>query len=399
MGKKSEIIIAIVVPTAVLVVLLAFVWICVRVRKQGRKFPSETEADDSIEHTESIRFEFDTIEVATNNFSDANKLGQGGFGPVYKGKLSNGQEIAVKRLSRDSGQGDIEFKNEVQLMVKLQHRNLVRLLGFCLKQEERLLVYEFLPNKSLDHFIFDPIRREQLRWETRYTIIKGIARGLLYLHEESQQQIIHRDLKASNILLDASMNPKISDFGMAKLFAMDQTQANTDRVVGTYGYMAPEYARHGQFSVKSDIFSFGVLILEIVSGQKNGGLHNMENVEHLPSLAWNSWRKGTASNIIDPTLTDGSRNEIMRCIHVGLLCAQEKAAKRPTMASLVLMLSSHSFSLQAPMKPAFFMNDTSLSGRQSGNYRSMSTSSGEKKRKSVESLSVNEASITDICPR
>ncbi|KAI9127873.1 hypothetical protein K1719_000866 [Acacia pycnantha] len=398
-GRKSQTIIASVVPTSALVLLLIFVWICVRVRKQGRKFPSETEADDPIEITESIQFEFDTIKVATNNFSDANKLGQGGFGPVYQGKLSNGKEIAVKRLSKDSGQGDIEFKNEVKLMVRLQHQNLVRLLGFCLKQKERLLVYEFLPNKSLDYFIFDPIRCAQLRWETRYKIIEGIARGLIYLHEESQQRIIHRDLKASNILLNASMNPKISDFGMARLFFMDQTQANTNRVVGTYGYMAPEYARLGRFSAKSDVFSFGVLILEIVSGQKNGGFHNLENVEHLPSLAWKSWRKGMPSNIIDHTLKDGSRNEIMRCLHIGLLCVQEKAADRPTVASLVLMLSSHSFSLQAPMKPAFFMNDISSSGTQSGDHRSVSTSSSEQKSKSVESLSVNEASITDIYPR
>ncbi|XP_028786261.1 putative receptor-like protein kinase At4g00960 isoform X3 [Neltuma alba] len=356
--------------------------------------------DDSTELTEeSIQFEFDTIKVATNNFSDENKLGQGGFGPVYKGMLFEGKEIAVKRLSSNSGQGDIEFKNEVQLMVRLQHRNLVRLLGFCLKQKERLLVYELLPNKSLDHFLFDPIRRAQLRWKTRYKIIGGIASGLLYLHEESQQRIVHRDLKTSNILLDADMNPKISDFGMARLFVTDQTQANTDRVAGTYGYMAPEYARHGRFSTKSDVFSFGVLILEIVSGQKNGGFHNLENVEHLPSLAWKSWRKGKASNIIDPTLRDGSRNEIMRCLHIGLLCVQEKAADRPTLASLVLMLSSHSFSLQEPMKPAFFMNDTSLSGRNSRDYRAVSTSSSKKNSKSAESLSVNEASITDIYPR
>ncbi|XP_028786256.1 uncharacterized protein LOC114742162 [Neltuma alba] len=389
-GKESQTIIAIVVPTSALVGLLICVWICVRVRRQGRKFPSEIGDHDSIDVTESIQFEFDTIKVATNNFSDENKLGQGGFGPVYKGKLSSGKEIAVKRLAGDSGQGDIEFKNEVQVMVRLQHRNLVRLLGFCLKQKERLLVYELLPNKSLDHFIFDPIRRAQLRWETRYKIIEGIARGLLYLHEESQQRIIHRDLKASNILLDMEMNPKISDFGMARLVIIDQTQANTNRVVGTYGYMAPEYARHGRFSTKSDVFSFGVLILEIVSGQKNGGIHNMENVEHLPSLAWKSWRKGIASNIIDPTLKDGSRNEIMRCLQIGLLCVQEKAADRPTLASLVLMLSSHSFSLQEPMKPAFFMNDISLSGGQSGDYRYS---------KSSKSLSVNEASITDIYPR
>ncbi|XP_024640685.2 cysteine-rich receptor-like protein kinase 10 [Medicago truncatula] len=167
---------------------------------------------------------------ATNDFSDSNKLGEGGFGA---GRLSNGQTIAVKRLSMNSGQGDIEFKNEVLLMAKLQHRNLVRLLGFTIEGRERLLVYEFIPNKSLDYFIFDPLKKAQLDWEKRYKIIQGIARGVLYLHGDSRLRIIHRDLKASNILLDEDVNAKISDFGMARLILVDQTQANTSRVVET----------------------------------------------------------------------------------------------------------------------------------------------------------------------
>ncbi|XP_028767209.1 putative receptor-like protein kinase At4g00960 [Neltuma alba] len=360
----------------------------------------ELEANNNeIKPAESIQFNFKTIEVATNSFSDANKLGQGGFGPVYKGKLSNGQNIAVKRLSGVSGQGDTEFKNEVLLMAKLQHRNLVQLLGFCLEEKERLLIYELLANGSLDYFIFDPIKRGYLDWGTRFNIINGVARGLHYLHEDSQQRIIHRDLKASNILLDAKMNPKISDFGMAKLFSIDESQAKTNRIVGTLGYMAPEYARYGQVSIKSDVFSFGVLILEIVRGQKNGGIHDGENIEHLPSFAWKNWRKGTSSNIVDPTLNDNSKSEILRCIHIGLLCVQERAFNRPTMASVLLMLESDSFSLPEPLQPAFFMKKNSLSHIKSEEHSSVPTASSEQNSKTSDILSVDEASITKLYPR
>ncbi|KAG4178034.1 hypothetical protein ERO13_A10G016300v2 [Gossypium hirsutum] len=211
--------------------------------------------------------QLDILLAATNHFSDENKLGQGGFGPVYKGTLADGKEIAVKRLSETSSQGLVEFKNEIMLIAKLQHRNLVRLLGCCLEKNEKLLVYEFMPNKSLDVFLFDSKLAAQLDWQKRFNIIKGIARGILYLHEDSRLKIIHRDLKASNVLLDYEMNPKISDFGMARIFE-DKNEANTNRLVGTYGYMAPEYAMEGLFSIKSDVFSFGVLLLEIISGKK-----------------------------------------------------------------------------------------------------------------------------------
>ncbi|XVF77712.1 hypothetical protein PTKIN_Ptkin14bG0069000 [Pterospermum kingtungense] len=185
------------------------------------------------EDMELVVFDLGTIYQATDTFSVKNKLGEGGFGPVYKGILANGQEIAVKRLSKSSGQGLNEFKNEVKLIAKLQHRNLVRLLGCCIQGEEKMLVYEYMPNRSLDSFIFDQTRRKVLDWSKRFEIICGIARGLLYLHQDSRLRIIHRDLKASNVLLDSEMNPKISDFGMARTFGGDQTEANTNRVVGT----------------------------------------------------------------------------------------------------------------------------------------------------------------------
>ncbi|KAL5681055.1 hypothetical protein ACJX0J_007440, partial [Zea mays] len=220
-------------------------------------------------------FDFHQILEATDNFSEENKLGEGGFGPVYKGQFPDGTEIAVKRLASHSGQGFVEFKNEVQLIAKLQHTNLVRLLGCCSQGEEKILVYEYLPNKSLDFFIFDENRKSLLDWKKRLAIIEGIAEGLLYLHKHSRLRVIHRDLKPSNILLDSEMNPKISDFGLAKIFSSNNIEGSTTRrVVGTYGYMAPEYASEGIFSIKSDVFSFGVLILEILSGKRNSGNHD-----------------------------------------------------------------------------------------------------------------------------
>ncbi|WJX15826.1 hypothetical protein P8452_05926 [Trifolium repens] len=355
-----------------------------RLRRPKKRFEEiqeeEEDGEDKIEISEPLQFNFNTICSATNDFSNSNKLGEGGFGIVYKGRLSNGEEIAVKRLSVNSGQGDSEFKNEVVLVAKLQHRNLVRLLGFCLEGRERVLVYEFVHNKSLDYFIFDQAKRAQLNWELRYKIILGIARGILYLHEDSRLRIIHRDLKASNILLDEEMNPKIADFGMARLFVVDQTQEKTNRIVGTYGYMAPEYAMHGQFSVKSDVFSFGILVLEIVSGTKNSGIRD---TEYLSSFAWRNWKEGTATNIIDPTLNNDSRNEILRCIHIGLLCVQENVTSRPTMASVVVMLNSHSVTLPMPLEPAFHMD--------SGDMKSWGHSSAQE--------SVNHASNTELYPR
>ncbi|XP_062160662.1 cysteine-rich receptor-like protein kinase 25 isoform X2 [Alnus glutinosa] len=237
-------------------------------------------------------FDLSTMQAATNNFSDANKLGEGGFGPVYKGKLINGNEIAVKRLSMKSKQGLEEFKNEVLLIVKLQHKHLVRLLGCCLEGGEKLLVYEYMANTSLDAFLFDPKKSASLDWTKRKNILNGIARGLLYLHEDSRLKIIHRDMKASNVLLDDEMNPKISDFGTARIFDGDQVEANTNRVVGTYGYMAPEYAMEGLFSVKSDVYSFGVLMLEIISGKKNMGFYHPEHAKSLLPHAWRVWNEG-----------------------------------------------------------------------------------------------------------
>ncbi|CAL5400736.1 unnamed protein product [Camellia sinensis] len=382
-GSNNTTIVIIIATSVTGTVTILIVLFTIFLRKRKHKKPTEKiEITDEISGAESLRYDFSTVKDATDNFSDSNKLGQGGFGPVYKGKLPNGQEIAVKRLSKNSGQGEVEFKNEVLLVAKLQHRNLVRTLGFCMEGTERLLMYEFMPNGSLDHFLFDPNKQAYLDWDMRYKIIGGIARGLLYLHEDSRLRIIHRDMKASNVLLDENMNPKISDFGMARLFVLDETHGNTNKVVGTYGYMPPEYVTYGQFSIKSDVFSFGVLVLEIISGQKNSHFQKAENEENLLTYTWKNWKDGRASNVIDATILKASSNcvqDIMRCIHIGLLCVQENVANRPTMASVVLMLSSFSLTLSLPSQPAFFMQST------------INPQSG--------SSNVNEASITELYPR
>ncbi|XP_047147737.1 cysteine-rich receptor-like protein kinase 10 [Vigna umbellata] len=295
-----------------------------------------------------------SLRVATNNFSDLNKLGQGGFGPVYKGKLGDGQEVAIKRLSACSEQGSEEFINEVLLIMKLQHKNLVKLLGFCVDGEEKLLVYEFLPNGSLDVVLFDPMQRAQLDWSKRLNIINGIARGILYLHEDSRLKVIHRDLKASNVLLDHDMNAKISDFGMARIFSGNEGEANTATIVGTYGYMAPEYAMEGLYSIKSDVFGFGVLLLEIITGKRNAGFYHSKNTPSLLSYAWSLWNEGKGIELSDSLLCDSCPgDEFLRYMQIGLLCVQEDAYDRPTMSSVVMMLKNESATLGHPEKPPF----------------------------------------------
>ncbi|XP_050260561.1 G-type lectin S-receptor-like serine/threonine-protein kinase At4g03230 [Quercus robur] len=298
-------------------------------------------------------FSFTSVSAATDNFSDANKLGEGGFGPVYKGILLKGDLVAVKRLSRRSGQGWEELKNEAMLIAKLQHNNLVRLFGCCIERDEKILVYEYMPNKSLDFFIFDQEKRKILDWQMRIRVIEGVAQGLLYLHQYSRLRIIHRDLKASNILLDTKMNPKISDFGLARIFEGNESQANTNRIVGTYGYMSPEYALEGLFSIKSDVFSFGVLLLEIVSGRKNTGFYQTDSF-HLLGYAWELWTSDRGSELVDPLLDDvSSVCAALKYVNIGLLCVQESAADRPTMSDVVAMLSSESTALPYPKQPAF----------------------------------------------
>ncbi|XP_040369671.1 G-type lectin S-receptor-like serine/threonine-protein kinase At1g61500 isoform X2 [Rosa chinensis] len=313
--------------------------------------------------SELLIYDFDNILTATDNFSITNKLGQGGFGPVYKGMLQDGKEIAVKRLSSSSGQGIEEFKNEMLLISNLQHKNLVRIMGCCVKQDEKLLIYEFMPNKSLDTFLFDTRKRSVLDWATRFNIIQGIVRGLLYLHHDSYVKVIHRDLKVSNILLDEKMNPKISDFGLARIIEGTQNLENTHKVVGTRGYMSPEYAMGGLFSEKSDVYSFGVLVLEIISSKKNISFSLYDQQLGFLAYAWNLWNEDKGLELVDETLGGSySSSEVLKCVHIGLLCVQDNAVDRPTMADIALMLSREKDGPQ-PKMPVFTIQNSAYHPR------------------------------------
>nr|XP_010940012.1 putative receptor-like protein kinase At4g00960 isoform X2 [Elaeis guineensis] len=363
---------------------------CWRWRKRNAIRRAEIENLRPLSSSDLPLMDLSTIQAATGNFSAENRLGEGGFGPVYRGVLCGGTEVAIKRLSARSRQGVVEFRNEVELIAKLQHRNLVRLLGFCAGKDEKLLIYEYLPNRSLDSYLFDPSKRCQLDWKKRHQIIAGIARGLLYLHEDSLLKVIHRDLKASNVLLDNKMNPKISDFGMAKIFEGEENEVNTGRVVGTFGYMAPEYAIQGIFSVKSDVFSFGVLLLEILSGERNGGSYIQQHGQTLVKHAWQLWTEERATEFMDPLLGDSyPKNEALRCFHVGLLCVQENPDDRPTMSSVVLMLRSDQMPLSPPSEPPSYARSKTPELQMSPIRFSTTT----------KTHSVNEVTITVVEPR
>ncbi|WCJ29691.1 G-type lectin S-receptor-like serine/threonine-protein kinase B120 [Euphorbia peplus] len=318
--------------------------------------------DDGRTEHELVLLSFFCIAASTNNFSSENEIGKGGFGSVYKGKMLSGQEVAVKRLSTSSGQGAEEFKTEVQLLSKLQHVNLVKILGCCVEQQEKILIYEYMPNKSLDSFIFDPAKRRSINWRERIRIIEGIAQGLVYLHKYSRVRIIHRDLKTSNILLDAEMNPKISDFGMARILFNQELKTTTNKVAGTYGYMSPEYGVHGIFSTKSDVYSFGVIVLEILSGRQNLSFDGSQttSASTLLGYAWEVWTSGRCMELMDPLIleaedSDDSEKEVMQLIQLGLLCVQDNPEDRPTMSQIVIILTNETpnFDLPAPKQPTF----------------------------------------------
>ncbi|KAI8006244.1 putative leucine-rich repeat receptor-like serine/threonine-protein kinase [Camellia lanceoleosa] len=289
-------------------------------------------------HTGS--FTLRQIKAATKNFDFANKIGEGGFGLVYKGLLLDGTVIAVKQLSSKSKQGNQEFVNEIGMISALQHPNLVKLYGCCIEGNQLLLVYEYMENNSLARALFGPEEhRLTLDWPTRHRICIGIAKGLAYLHE-SRLKIVHRDIKAANVLLDKNLDPKISDFGLAKLDEEENTHISTRRVVGTYGYMAPEYAMWGYLTDKADVYSFGVVALEIVCGRSATSSYRREEGSfNLPALALYLKEKGNLMELVDQRLeSDFNKEQVMVMLNVALLCTNARPAIRPTMSLVVSML-------------------------------------------------------------
>ncbi|KAK7405379.1 hypothetical protein VNO78_06633 [Psophocarpus tetragonolobus] len=281
-------------------------------------------------------FSYCELKNATNDFNIENKLGEGGFGPVYKGTLNDGRVIAVKQLSLGSHQGKSQFITEIATISAVQHRNLVKLYGCCIEGAKRLLVYEYLENKSLDQALFENCLN--LNWSTRYDICLGVARGLTYLHEESRLRVVHRDVKASNILLDYELVPKISDFGLAKLYDDKKTHIST-RVAGTIGYLAPEYAMRGHLTEKADVFSFGVVALELVSGRPNSDSSLEGDKVYLLEWAWQLHEKNNIIDLVDPRLSKFNEEEVKRVVGIALLCTQTSPTLRPSMSRVVAMLS------------------------------------------------------------
>ncbi|CAN6200680.1 unnamed protein product [Urochloa humidicola] len=298
------------------------------------------------------KFEFFQIVDVTDNFSENRNVGWGGFATVYKGQLPDGLMIAVKRM--DEYATVFDFSSEF-LLARLQHTNVIRLLGWCIHGKERILVYDFMPKGNLHRFIFDKKNGSLLDWSKRLNIIKGLADGLVYLHKQSMLWIVHRDLKPENILLDHNMNPKITDFGSARALSSDTAEERTSRVVGTSGYKAPEYTSRGIYSLKTDVFSFGVMALVIISGQKNTILEQQgDSVGTLVRDAWQLWNDQRLHELVDPILGDGFEPaEVIRYAQVALLCAQEDPQDRPTMSDVVSLLNFESISLLPnPKRPS-----------------------------------------------
>ncbi|KAK2374390.1 cysteine-rich receptor protein kinase [Trifolium repens] len=364
-GNVVVIVVALVSSVVVAVVgvtIGAYIWKQRHIQKKRRGSNDAKKLAKTLEQ-KSLNFKYSTLEKATESFNDNNKLGHGGFGTVYRGVLPDGREIAIKRLYFNNRHRAADFYNEVNIISGVEHKNLVRLLGCSCSGPESLLVYEYMHNRSLDRFIFDKNKGRELNWEKRYEIIIGTAEGLVYLHENSEIRIIHRDIKASNILLDSKLRAKIADFGLARSFQEDKSHIST-AIAGTLGYMAPEYLAHGQLTEKADVYSFGILLLEIVTGRQNNRSKASEYSDSLVIVAWKHFQSGTAEQLFDPNLelynsfNSDVKNEILRVFHIGLLCIQEVASLRPTMSKTLQMLTENEVCLVAPSNPPFLDEST-----------------------------------------
>ncbi|GLT61395.1 hypothetical protein SLA2020_341060 [Shorea laevis] len=345
--NRTGLIVSVAVPVGVVTFTLILIFVVFYLRR--RKDDDEEELLGIAPRPNT--FSYAELGAATDNFNPSNKLGEGGFGPVYKGKLSDGRVVAVKQLSVASQQGKSQFVTEIATISAVQHRNLVKLYGCCIEGNRRLLVYEYLENKSLDQALFGN-KDLHLDWPTRFSICLATAKGLAYLHEESWLRIVHRDVKASNILLDAELCPKISDFGLAKLYDDKKTHIST-RVAGTIGYLAPEYAMRGHLTEKADVFSFGVVALEILSGRPNSDNSQDNDKIYLLEWAWTLYESNQSLGLVDPTLVEFDENEAMRMIRVGLLCTQALPIMRPPMSRVVAMLAGYLEVNPVASKPSY----------------------------------------------
>ncbi|XP_031385041.1 cysteine-rich receptor-like protein kinase 3 [Punica granatum] len=333
-----------------------------------------------------LNFSYETLEKATNYFDCSNKLGQGGSGSVYKGILPNGKPIAIKRLVFNTRQWVEHFFNEVNLISGIHHKNLVGLLGCSITGPESLLVYEYIPNLSLLDHLFVNKDVEPLNWETRSKIVLGTAEGLAYLHEESSLRIIHRDIKLSNVLLDDDFAPKIADFGLARLFPEDKTHIST-AIAGTLGYMAPEYVVRGKLTEKADVYSYGVLVIEVITGKRNNSF--FQKSFSILQTVWDMYSSGRLCEAVDPVLKGKFRGEdVSRILQIALLCVQASADLRPRMSMVVKMLSDDC-DIPSPTQPPFLSSSHSASTERqrsviSGNFQpeSDSHSSGNTKTES-----------------
>uniref|UniRef100_A0ACD5VUW4 Uncharacterized protein n=1 Tax=Avena sativa TaxID=4498 RepID=A0ACD5VUW4_AVESA len=318
-------------------------------------------------------FGYDELAAATDGFSEANLLGQGGFGHVYKGTV-RGQEVAIKKLRAGSGQGHREFRAEVDIISRVHHKNLVSLVGFCIHAEQRLLVYEYVPNKTLESHLHHGSSRAALDWPRRWKIAVGSAKGLAYLHEDCHPRIIHRDIKAANILLDYTYEPKVADFGLAKCQEIEQTAVST-RVMGTFGYLAPEYAATGKVSDRSDVFSFGVMLLELITGNKPI-MTSSDQPETLVSWAKPLLTKAVEEEnyeeLIDPKLqANYDAYEMVRLVACAAAAVRQTARSRPRMAQIVRYLEGElaAEDLNAGMTPGQSAMHRSLGGGNTDDVR------------------------------
>ncbi|PKA53218.1 putative LRR receptor-like serine/threonine-protein kinase [Apostasia shenzhenica] len=360
-----------------------FKWCCYGSRKMEQDSLAELSSEKNVR-----LFTYKVLKSATESFHQSHKIGRGGFGTVYKGILRDGTPIAAKVLSAESRQGLNEFLTEIDVITNVKHPNLVQLFGCCVEGKNRILVYEYAENNSLDHALLGfNSERAKMDWGIRSQICIGIAKGLAYLHEGVEPPIVHRDIKASNILLDKTFFPKIGDFGLAKLFPDNITHIST-RVAGTTGYLAPEYAVQGQLTKKADIYSFGVLVIEIISA-KSVSRHNWLGTDRvLLEWIWELYEDGKLTDAVDPSLGNYPEEEVLRYIKVALFCTQAAAGRRPSMPEVLRMLSNPvRINENELTRPGFSQGSKGLEEASKTSFPSITT------------FPPSAASLTDIAPR